>query len=135
MIKLSRSSGYAFCVVGFLAQGNIKGAVSAKTLSDHFKIPREYLLKVLRQLVRTGILDSVRGPNGGFRLLRPIRDVSMLDVIEAVERPWSATEELSSRHFEGRYYQKLVRVYEQAGREVCELFERTKVSELVKGKD
>jgi len=134
MIKLSRSSGYAFCVVGYLAQGNIQGSVRAKTLSEHFKIPHEYLFKVLRQLVRTGILESVRGPHGGFRLSRPRHQISMLDVIEAVEGPWSDGEIPTARH-EERYYQRLLQVYRQAGREMCELFGRTTVAELLRETD
>jgi Rrf2 family protein len=50
-------------------------------------IPERFLLKVLKPLVSAQILLSVKGPNGGYRLARAANDVTMLEVVEAVDGP------------------------------------------------
>jgi Rrf2 family protein len=50
-------------------------------------VPEQFLLQVLRPLVRARILVSVKGPSGGYRLAKRARDITLLDVIEAVEGP------------------------------------------------
>lgn len=133
MIKLSRSTRYAFLVLGYLAGANAGGPVLAKTLSDHFAIPGDYLLKVLRKLVRGGILDSVRGPNGGFVLLRPVSQISVLDVVEVVEQPLSDNFEVSTCRCEGRYHRRLADLYGRVRQQTLDLFGRTTLQELLDG--
>ena len=48
-------------------------------------LPREYALKILALLVNAKVLGSRKGPRGGFKLHKPARDISLLNVIEAVE--------------------------------------------------
>jgi Rrf2 family protein len=50
-------------------------------------MPTGRLLKILQQLVRSRILASERGPSGGFRLRRPAEDISLLEIIEAIDGP------------------------------------------------
>lgn len=130
-MKLSRSSGYAFSVLGYLARPEVRGPVLAKILADQFEIPRDYLFKVLQQLVRAGILDSVRGPHGGFCLARPSDKISMLDVVEAVEGPLSGGGDMPAAHRDQRYHQRLLEVYRQAGKQTAELLGRLTVAELL----
>src|SRR5207248_1806664 len=86
-MKLSRTACYAIHAVVFMAgQGAnqiIIGHRAAKTLS----IPEGFLLRILVALSRAQILWSVKGPNGGYRLARPAREITLLDVVEAVEGP------------------------------------------------
>jgi Rrf2 family protein len=50
-------------------------------------MPERFLLQILRSLVNHGILRSTRGVDGGYALLRPARDVSVLQIMEAIEGP------------------------------------------------
>lgn len=45
----------------------------------------DYLIKILQRLTRDGILSSIRGPAGGFRLARPAGDISLLQIVEAID--------------------------------------------------
>lgn len=54
-------------------------------------MPERFLLQVLRHLVARGILASTRGVDGGYRLERPAKDISLLDVIEAIDGPMVTT--------------------------------------------
>lgn len=60
-------------------------SVSATRLAGFYELPAAYLNKQLQALVRAGILLSTSGPRGGFRLARPIQEISLLDVVVAIE--------------------------------------------------
>ena len=61
--------------------------VPTGTLAAFYELPPAYLNKQLQALVRAGILTSVPGPRGGFRLARDPQAVSLLDVVAAIEGP------------------------------------------------
>jgi len=87
-MKYSRSTGYGSISAGYIAlNGDRKIAIRAKTISKEYDIPLEYLLKILQNLVKAGILRSKRGPRGGFYLHKQPAEVSVLDVIVAVDGP------------------------------------------------
>ncbi len=59
----------------------------AKNISEELSLPGPYLAKILQTLVQGGLLESVRGPRGGFRLARPAQFVTVGEVLEVVEGP------------------------------------------------
>jgi Rrf2 family protein len=59
--------------------------ISAARLAEYHGVPGPYLTKHLQALVRGGLLESVPGPKGGYRLARPGAEVSVLDVVEAID--------------------------------------------------
>lgn len=61
------------------------GPVGSGQLAEAHGLPAPYLIKQLQQLVRAGLLLSVPGPHGGFRLARPLGEITLLDVVEAIE--------------------------------------------------
>ena len=61
--------------------------VPTGTLAAFYELPPAYLNKQLQALVRAGILTSVSGPRGGFRLARDPDAVSLLDIVAAIEGP------------------------------------------------
>ncbi len=60
-------------------------AVSSARLAEFYKLPAAYLNKQLQSLVHAGILASVSGPRGGFRLARRPDQISVLDVVLAID--------------------------------------------------
>jgi Rrf2 family protein len=61
--------------------------VPTARLAATFELPPTYLNKQLQALAKAGILRSTPGPRGGFRLARPPRDVTLLDVVTAIDGP------------------------------------------------
>ncbi|OWA13895.1 hypothetical protein B9W62_04180 [Streptomyces sp. CS113] len=61
------------------------GPVGSGRLAQAHALPASYLNKQLQHLVRAGLLVSVPGPRGGFRLARPLADTTLRDVVEAIE--------------------------------------------------
>ncbi|MEV6330276.1 Rrf2 family transcriptional regulator [Streptomyces sp. NPDC051909] len=62
-------------------------AVTAARLAAYHELPAPYLNKQLQALVRAGILTSVSGPRGGFRLARALDRITLMDVVVAIEGP------------------------------------------------
>ena len=83
-MKLPESTEWALHCVTALAQVPDE-AVSATQLAEHFALPAPYLSKQLALLVRADVLSGTTGPRGGFRLSRSASQLTMLDVVEAVD--------------------------------------------------
>ncbi len=64
-----------------------KDGVQAAEISSKYDLPTAYAAKVMGQLAKARICQSVRGPRGGFRLARAPKDISALEVFEAVNGP------------------------------------------------
>jgi Rrf2 family protein len=89
-MKMGRGVEWALhCCLNLLWAGPDQ-AVTATHLAAFYELPTAYLNKQIQALVRAGIATSVPGPNGGFRLARAPQDVSLLDVVTAIEGPQPA---------------------------------------------
>jgi Rrf2 family protein len=62
-------------------------AVNSARLAEYYQLPGAYLNKQLQSLVRAGVLASVSGPRGGFHLARRPENITVLDVVLALEGP------------------------------------------------
>jgi Rrf2 family protein len=87
MLKLTKKADYGLIAVRHLAEHADLGACSAKDLAEMYGIPQEALAKILQRLVRSRLLVSQHGTNGGYVLSRDPRNISVLEVIRAIEGP------------------------------------------------
>jgi Rrf2 family protein len=86
-MKLSRTVSYAVQAAIQLAQADPGATVPCSQLAAEGHMPERFLLQVLRNLVTHGILQSTRGVDGGYTLERRPDEISLLEVIEAIEGP------------------------------------------------
>jgi Rrf2 family protein len=82
---LTRTACYGLIAVKHLAEQPRESSVSAKDLADFHGFPQEALAKILQRLVRAGLLLSHHGIKGGYSLARDPHQISVLDVIRAIE--------------------------------------------------
>lgn len=68
-----------------LAQLDPGAAASAAQLARYYDLPGAYLAKQLQALVKAGVLAATTGPRGGFRLARPASEITLLQIVEAVD--------------------------------------------------
>ncbi|MFH8442366.1 RrF2 family transcriptional regulator [Streptomyces sp. NPDC018026] len=61
------------------------GPMHSGRLAEAHGLSPSYLTKQLQQLAQAGLVSSVSGPHGGFRLARALEDITLLDVVEAIE--------------------------------------------------
>lgn len=94
-MKLSRTVAYAVRATLQLAQLEADGPVPCSRLASDGNMPERFLLQILRNLVTHGILRSTRGVDGGYALVKPANEISLLEVIEAIEGPYDSNIEAS----------------------------------------
>ena len=89
-MKLSRTVAYAVQATLQLAESKSSTPVPCSQLAADGNMPERFLLQILRHLVTHGILHSTRGVEGGYALERPPEQISLLDLIEAIDGPLQA---------------------------------------------
>ena len=91
MLRLSKKADYALIAMKHLAQNAGAPSTSAREIAEQYDIPIELLAKVLQRLVRTGLLASTQGTRGGYTLSRAPKLISLVDVIQAIDGPFTVT--------------------------------------------
>ncbi len=84
-MRLSEGVEWGLHCAVLLAVMPADAALSTTRLADFHGVPVAYLAKHLQAMSRAGILEAGTGPRGGYRLARPSADISVLDVVEAVD--------------------------------------------------
>lgn len=84
-MKLPVSTEWLLHCATTLALLDAGDTASAARLAQYYDLPAPYLAKQLQSLVRAGILSATTGPQGGFRLARPAGEITLLEIVEAVD--------------------------------------------------
>jgi FeS assembly SUF system regulator len=90
-MRLSHLADYAVVLMTAAARRPAGARLSATELAGETGVPLPTTQKLMGQLASTGLLSSVRGAGGGFTLARPAQDISLADIVEAVEGPIAMT--------------------------------------------
>jgi len=90
-MRLSSLTDYAIVILSAAARTGGDSHVSAATLADETGVPLPTAQKLMGRLAAAGLLESLRGTGGGFRLARDPGRISVADIIEAVEGPIAMT--------------------------------------------
>ena len=145
-MKLTRASSYALHAVAYMAQQKSEKPVASHHIAQARGIPERFLLKVLKPLVTHRILLSVKGPHGGYRLARSPGDITILDIIEAVdgtvrgyapERPTDKDDEFSPAQIKkfnqiwNSLHPKLEHVCSQTAEQTRKGLEKVRITDLV----
>ncbi|MHB9093126.1 MAG: RrF2 family transcriptional regulator [Eubacteriales bacterium] len=86
-MNLNQATDYAFRAILYLA-GQTRGkVVEAQAIARQQVVPMRFLLKIMPSLIKAGIVKSQRGVGGGYYLAKDPKDITFLDVVEAVEGP------------------------------------------------
>ena len=91
MLRLSKKADYALMAVRHLALPDGASSTSAREIAEQYDIPLELMAKVLQRLVREGLLVSTQGTRGGYTLSRVPAAISVSDVIQAIDGPFTVT--------------------------------------------
>ena len=90
-MQLSTKGRYAVMAMTDLAKQTDEKAVSLADIASRQEISLSYLEQLFARLRRGGLVKSVRGPGGGYRLARPAHETSVADIVLAVNEPLRAT--------------------------------------------
>jgi Rrf2 family protein len=132
-MKLTRASSYALHAVEYMAARGQGTLVASHHIAQARGIPERFLLKVLKPLVSARVLQSVKGPNGGYRLAKPPSKITMLEVVEAVDGPIRGQAPLAQEggHQGGNLDPRLEAICDEAAVLLRRRLGKVRVSDLV----
>ena len=131
-MQVSRKVDYALRAAIHLATEEASDRIcSVGEIATRERIPRQFLEKIVQQLIHKGLVRSRRGPRGGYVLARPADQVTFRDVIEAVEGP------ISLNVCVGEHPDCFLlgacgmnRIWQEGQRRVMDLFENTTIAQV-----
>jgi Rrf2 family protein len=89
MLRFTKRADYGLMAIHYIAIHDDLGAVSAKRIAEEFAIPAELLAKILQRLAKQGLVVSQNGPKGGYALTRRPTEITVGEVVRALEGPIS----------------------------------------------
>jgi len=92
MIRLGKLTDYGLVLMGYVAKSGEPGLHTARGLAAQSGLPLPTVSKLLKLLLQSGFLVSHRGIKGGYSLAREARDISVAEIISALEGPIGLTE-------------------------------------------
>ena len=132
IMQVSRKVDYALRAVIHLADAEAAERIcSVGEISSKERIPRQFLEKIVQELIHKGLVRSRRGPRGGYVLARPADKMTFRDVIEAVEGPISLNN-CTGDHADCSLIGAcgMERIWREGQRRVMDLFESTTIASV-----
>jgi Rrf2 family protein len=86
-MQITRQADYAIRAVRYLSKQGSDQRIATSTVAREMKIPPSFLAKIISQLSIAGLLNTSRGARGGVSLAREPKEISILDVVEAIDGP------------------------------------------------
>lgn len=135
-MKLSKTSAQAALALAYLALQDDTQIVQAKQVAKHLGIPSDSALKILQALARHRIIDSRLGRSGGYRLASAPADISLLQIIEAIDGPISGQVRIDNapNNITGGL-DLLQSISQLAAERIREQLSQTSVADLVKSNE
>ena len=131
-MNLSKSVSHGMIAMGYIAKQTYFRCVPAEEIAKEFDIPNEYLVKIMSQLARTGLLRSKRGPHGGFSLAQPAKEISLLEIIEAVDGSMKNSYGIAEQAKKQRFAVNMEAICIKAADQGMAILKKARLSDLVK---
>lgn len=131
-MNFNKAVEYGLLAVAYVAKNSKDGLVKASSVSKEYGIPESFLSKVMLYLVKANVLNGTKGPRGGYVLTRPAKEISMLEIIEAVGGPLERTMEISRYTKHSPFVVKMERICKNALAVEKNIFHKAKLSEMIK---
>lgn len=138
-MQLTKKVEQAICIIVLLATQESSAPLASDEISKRLGVSPSYMKKITRKLVVQGIAVSVSGNNGGVSLAKSVDDISMLDIIEAMEGPiqmYPDTGLISLAFHDGKYAKRgqniLRNVFAQGDNLLIEYFSKVSAGDLLK---
>ena len=132
-MKLTRASTYALHALAYMAAQKSDRPIASHKIAADRHIPERFLLKVLKPLVSARVLLSIKGPNGGYRLAKSPSEITMLEVLEAVDGPIRGQAPLTDEG-NGTLNTKLEKICKDSADQVRKHLEKVHISDLLGGR-
>lgn len=135
-MKLSKTSAQAALAMAFLSERQDGAPTQARQIAEYLQIPTDSALKVLQALARQGLLRSQLGRSGGYHLANEADQISLLQIVEAIDGPIRVDMPISGEgHCFSASVDVLRRVCEASDRQLRDQLSRLTVAQLAAAND
>ena len=132
-LKLTRRSEYALLALIHLARAKGEGYVAVAAIAEAQGLPAKFLEQLLMALKRARLVQSQKGPHGGFRLARPAEKISLAEVIRLLDGALAPTESVSTYFYEPTPVERekrLLRVFKEIRDQISARLEKTTLADV-----
>lgn len=131
VMQIPRRVDYGLRAAIYLSTQAPDRSCSLAEIAKHQGVPRKFLEKIIQDLIRSGLVKSKRGPDGGYTLARSPDEISFQDIIEALEGPIAVNvcmnQRLSCNHLSRC---TMLGVWSEIQHKVVDVFARTTLADL-----
>ena len=132
-MKLTTRSEYALLAMVHLARSGPDAYLSASDISNARRIPHKYLEQILLALKQSRLLRSRKGQQGGYRLARPAKSISLAEIVRLLDGALAPTESVSRYFYEPTPIEgerRLLNVFREIRDHVSEKLESTSLADV-----
>ena len=130
ILKISEGSNLAIHAMAYLAAIGSSQSATAQQIAEQLTVSKDHLGKVLQQLARLGLVESRRGPKGGFSIGRLPEEIMLLEIVEAIDGKLTPSECLFGKPICGGKRCVVGGMVKTVHEQVKQFLEETKLSEL-----
>jgi len=134
-MKLTTKGRYAVTAMLDLALHDVKGPINLADIARRQDISLAYLEQLFSKLRKNMLIESARGPGGGYRLKRPAAEISVRDVIDAVDEPVDATRCGGQENCQGELRCLTHDLWEDLNHQISEFLRSVTLGELIQRKN
>ena len=131
-MRLTRASLYALHAVAYMAGQDTNEPTPSHVIADKRKISERFLLKVLKPLVSAQVLISAKGPHGGYRLAKPANQITLLEIMEAVDGPIRGQAAIGNGDTSHPLNQRLTEICQESANHLRKQLKRIRISEVLR---
>ena len=102
-MKLNQTTAYAIAATAHIAAQPAGSLIPNSKICAATQMPERYILQLLRSLVNAGVLTSVRGVMGGYKLAKPANKITLLEIVEAIDGPIGQQDRVEMPPLPGRF--------------------------------
>jgi Rrf2 family protein len=129
-MRLSQQAQYAICGMFDLAYGGSRAPVQVRVIGERQRIPERFLEQIFQRLRKADLVRGKRGPGGGYVLARAPSEITLRDIIEAVEGPLTDAIAPGPPPREQRTAYRPNFLWRQLAAQIEEVFERRTLEEI-----
>jgi Rrf2 family protein len=133
-MRLTQASRYAIRALVLIGSHENNEFLTSEHIAGVANMSEMFLLKALKPLVSAGILRSLKGPGGGYQMARPPKDVTLLQVVEAVDGPIRGELTYQQDQKPGELDRRLQTVYIEIADRYRSQLQKVRLMELIKSR-
>jgi Rrf2 family protein len=131
-MRFTRASLYALHAVAYMAEQDREGPLPSHIIAEKRKISERFLLKVLKPLVGAQVLISAKGPHGGYKLAKPATQITLLEVMEAVDGPIRGQNPVGNGDLNHPLNKRLAEVCQESAEFLRKQLKRIRIADIMR---